>query len=692
MNERLLAEARAALKRGWIPTPLHGKIPTLKGWTKAPPPSDGELYSWVYAKRNIGIRTGAVSGDLVVIDVDPGCDKEIVAMLDALDTPTVRTGRGKHYYVKGRAKCSVGKITDDLDIRGDGGQVVMPGSIHPDTGEPYTWIKTPDEAPLAPYPPWLEAMAHGSDKVRKAPEGKRNDTLNRATFAAAKLGAPTRSLADAAIESGLEPREIEATINSATDAAPKFVQSMSTGDEILVPGEHFLNGGESITVDQTAFVQECWKRIPKGIFYHRMGVIGEIYNAQFQPCDPARFRYLVSGDLRLCAYVKIGRTYERQYADLNHDLARLVMSAGPEYTPELRAITKYPLWRGPHPGWISLYKGTPEPVTDHRLFWETVLADFPFASASDLHSAVAMALTLYMRPMIDGPIPIFLVSAAQPATGKTKLISDVLARLVYGRSISGMALGDDDAEVDKRLISRASTGHTVFFFDNVTGKVDCPVLAAFSTATSYSARILGQSKTVEFQNDAMVILTANNATMSEELARRTWNIRLESKIDHPEARTDFIHPQLGAYLDSVRAQALGSLQAIAEMIGPGIVVGSYEEWGRLVGGAMAACGMPLSQTAFGEWMEQTDDAGADLLALVKHWIDFGGSDECDLKMLLEWVKTLEIMPRVREPETEVRKLMRLGYVMGDAKRRVLAGHQIQSVGKGTRRRWRLVRM
>ncbi|HTY93933.1 MAG TPA: primase C-terminal domain-containing protein, partial [Steroidobacteraceae bacterium] len=76
-----------------------------------------------------------------------------------------------------------------IDLRGDGGCVVAPPSVHP-SGRPYSWVKrrTPDEVPLASLPDWLLAaagsvrrghpLAHWRSLVREGvEEGQRNESL-----------------------------------------------------------------------------------------------------------------------------------------------------------------------------------------------------------------------------------------------------------------------------------------------------------------------------------------------------------------------------------------------------------------------------------------------------------------------------------------------------------------------------------
>ena len=54
-----------------------------------------------------------------------------------------RTGRdGYHFYFKQPAgsdiRCSTGKLAPNVDVRANGGYVIVPPSIH-ENGNPYTW-------------------------------------------------------------------------------------------------------------------------------------------------------------------------------------------------------------------------------------------------------------------------------------------------------------------------------------------------------------------------------------------------------------------------------------------------------------------------------------------------------------------------------------------------------------------------
>lgn len=124
-----------------------------------------QIRAWLerWPRAHWGIATGAASG-LVVIDLDTKPDANGVASMGALrerargllpPTLTVRTGSGGlHLYFRhpgGVVKCSSGRVGAGIDVRGDGGYVLAPGSGHA-SGKLYSVIR---DLPPAPLPAWL---------------------------------------------------------------------------------------------------------------------------------------------------------------------------------------------------------------------------------------------------------------------------------------------------------------------------------------------------------------------------------------------------------------------------------------------------------------------------------------------------------------------------------------------------------
>lgn len=231
-------------------------------------PTSAEIQSWfsVGAKTNVGIVTGVVSG-IVVLDVDGDEGKASLAALGELpSTPTVRTGNGCHLYFR-HPGFSVGnsvRLMPGLDIRGDGGYVVAPPSVH-SNGSPYEWIVSLESEELAELPESVVALIQrdgdtteepslGDPKWRtelagtelvsracrpeverllgqlaQAREGKRNDTLNRVAFAFGQISAgggidgdwAKETLRSVSQSTGLDGAEINNTIESGFEAGTK---------------------------------------------------------------------------------------------------------------------------------------------------------------------------------------------------------------------------------------------------------------------------------------------------------------------------------------------------------------------------------------------------------------------------------------------------------------------------------------
>jgi hypothetical protein len=118
------------------------------------PATEDEIRQWwtESTDANIGIVTGAVSG-VVVLDRDSVDGFDALATLGGLpDVPTATTANGEHYYFAhpGSYTPNWQKRYPGLDLRGDGGYVVAPPSLHP-SGAVYTWVH---KAPLPPCPEW----------------------------------------------------------------------------------------------------------------------------------------------------------------------------------------------------------------------------------------------------------------------------------------------------------------------------------------------------------------------------------------------------------------------------------------------------------------------------------------------------------------------------------------------------------
>jgi len=221
------------------------KTPLISNWQIiATSDSNSITELWTrFPSAMIGMPTGKING-IFVVDVDYDEEKGINGHLALsqllLGLPTTTTvltpRRGHHYYFKIpidiEVRNSAGQIAAGIDIRGEGGYIVVPPSTRFD-GVSYSWI-VPLDALAAPPQELLKLLTSHHRKTSqkiysakmkettpvtdanltkaanilgKSPAGGRNHQLNRTAFLAGKSGhnlaATEKLLTDACQRNGL---------------------------------------------------------------------------------------------------------------------------------------------------------------------------------------------------------------------------------------------------------------------------------------------------------------------------------------------------------------------------------------------------------------------------------------------------------------------------------------------------------
>jgi bifunctional DNA primase/polymerase-like protein/AAA domain-containing protein/primase-like protein len=203
-----------------------------------------------------GLACGARSG-VFVLDLDVKHGKDGVAALKSLvagrlmpPTLVAKTpSGGRHLYYRAPpwpVKTSVDRLGKGIDVRGDGGYVVLPPT------EGYTWV---NQDPVAEAPPWLLDLVRADARPEVAqsgttriPEGGRNAAMSSLAGAMRRQGAdaPTILAAlrahNASCEPPLPPEELETIAKSIARYAPRETRETSTPgfaplslDELLAP-------------------------------------------------------------------------------------------------------------------------------------------------------------------------------------------------------------------------------------------------------------------------------------------------------------------------------------------------------------------------------------------------------------------------------------------------------------------------
>ena len=188
----VLAEALALAAKGIHVLPIKPgqKRPPMTAWQNAATTDPQIIRNWytgLYHDHGIGIATG--HNGLFVIDIDEhhpeasGSDtlEQLTQRYGPLpDTWEVETGSGgRHIYLYAPIPISNDagrKLGPGIDIRGTGGQVLAPPTIHPN-GQPYNWLigHHPDDLPLAEAPGWLLQLLTPTPTPTPAPTRRQSD-------------------------------------------------------------------------------------------------------------------------------------------------------------------------------------------------------------------------------------------------------------------------------------------------------------------------------------------------------------------------------------------------------------------------------------------------------------------------------------------------------------------------------------
>ena len=193
----VLGAALDAANRGWPTFRLSYRqkipLPGSRGFHAATTDVETLRQWFASGDMNIGLATGGRSR-LLILDIDGNHGGfEAIESLQGENgalpqTATVRTGSGWHLYFRMPDGMdippSAGKVGVGIDIRGTGGYVVYPPSIHPN-GHLYAWAGNTES--IAPAPEWIVDRTQKKPTATEKPKiegsyiplGQRNQAATR---------------------------------------------------------------------------------------------------------------------------------------------------------------------------------------------------------------------------------------------------------------------------------------------------------------------------------------------------------------------------------------------------------------------------------------------------------------------------------------------------------------------------------
>jgi putative DNA primase/helicase len=271
-DDPVLAAARAYIEKGWAVLPLHRRIlgedgksrcicgnPNCQAKGKEPLTPHGYkdattdeetilAYLRKYPRCNLGIATGEASG-LLALDIDgPEGRKSLLALEErygvlpaTLTSATGRTDGGEHRFFRYPKGSGIGcptKVAPGIHVKGIGGYVVTPPSVH-ESGNVYAWVNESVEIAELPQV-WVDLLLRAQGKngtnttigkargktmtieEEKIPKGSRNNRLHEIASTLVHKGKPkdfvlesVLAINDATCNPPLNEAEIREIVESA---------------------------------------------------------------------------------------------------------------------------------------------------------------------------------------------------------------------------------------------------------------------------------------------------------------------------------------------------------------------------------------------------------------------------------------------------------------------------------------------
>lgn len=208
--------AQSCIRRGWAVFPVRDKKPLIR-W------KEGAVTTWTCWPEgcDVGLPTGERNG-IVVVDDDRGKHglSSWAPPVPTYNVPT-RSG-GRHYYFAhpgGKISNSASKIDKFVDVRGDGGYVVV-YDVNNAAVTPLPEGLIPAGKQGRPKPFWIDPArrqltAHMLMQLPPWPQGERNFTLFKMACEWLENDMDVNVLYQKALQSGVHPEEAERTLASA---------------------------------------------------------------------------------------------------------------------------------------------------------------------------------------------------------------------------------------------------------------------------------------------------------------------------------------------------------------------------------------------------------------------------------------------------------------------------------------------
>jgi hypothetical protein len=198
-------------------------------------------------------------------------------------------------------------------------------------------------------------------------------------------------------------------------------------------------------------------------------------------------------------------------------------------------------------------------------------------------------------------------------------------------------------------------GKQILIFDNVDAVLQSSNLAIALTARTWTDRILGQTAQVTLPVRTIFTVTGNNLVLGGDLPRRCYWIRVDAQLSEPWRDRTFKHPKLAAWVLDKRGHLLSAILTLArawfvagQPPAATPVLGSFEEWCRIIGGILNFAGIEGFLANLGELYRNSDPSMAAWEAFLSELLD---------QMPGAGFKTSDVVTRLRTEGNTLRAVL-----------------------------------
>ena len=381
--------------------------------------------------------------------------------------------------------------------------------------------------------------------------------------------------------------------------------------------------------------------------------------SNFLTVDPRNGETRTMDTPRLCSWVEeVAWPFKwtaktRKFSRLGKDLAALVLAADwfRDQVREIKGVrvVRLPVWRGQallntylketekrttellpagfdEPSGIYTIDGLPFdhdwPTADAGIWLAETLKDYPWADPRSMSAHVAAMLSPFIRLLLPAGAKrtMIVYNGNHPGTGKSTLARMALYP-VYGDAVAhGVDRNPDEL---RKILDTAALERKPYLFIDDMGDIRSKELNAFVTSNSWSARVLGHSRTEEAPIEAQVVITGNQLDIGAELERRALVVDLFLASDSMSRRFELQISDEWLMGNEVRSKFLAFLWSVVRhwrdsgfQIAEDAYRPSFEAYSKFVGSILSAGGFE-GPFAPRECKMGGDDEGAAIQALLR---------------------------------------------------------------------------